>query len=76
MTVFNNLMIQKMLVIALVIGLSQSISISVSSAQERCMIVSSSSQEEFLKIDLRFERFDQQSLQEGYRIVLHNTETH
>jgi len=29
-----------------------------------------------LKIDLKFERFDQQSIQEGYRVVLHNTETH
>lgn len=40
------------------------------------MIVSSNNQEQMLKVDLKFERFDTQTIQEGYRVVLHNTETH
>ncbi len=40
------------------------------------MIVSSNNQEQFLKVDLKFERFAEQTVQEGYRVVLHNTETH
>lgn len=52
------------------------ITITVSSEQERCMIVSSNDHEQFLKIDLKFEAFPDQTPQEGYRIVLHNTETH
>ena len=40
------------------------------------MIVSSVDSEQFLKIDLKSGRFSDQTLQEGYRIVLHNTETH
>jgi predicted deacetylase len=40
------------------------------------MIVSSNNHEQFLKADLRFQRFSDQALEEGYRIVLHNTETH
>lgn len=52
------------------------ISITVSSVKERCMIVSSNNQEQFLKVDLKFERFAEQTVQEGYRVVLHNTETH
>ena len=40
------------------------------------MIVSSNDEEQFLKIGLKFERFSEQTLEEGYRVVLHNTETH
>ena len=56
--------------------LLQGISISVSSMKERCMIVSSNNHEQFLKADLSFQRFAEQAPEEGYRIVLHNTETH
>ena len=69
-------MILKFIVASLLYLTAESIGISASSRQERCMIVSSVDSEQFLKIDLKFVRFEDQSLQEGYRIVLHNTETH
>ena len=52
------------------------ISLTVSSVKERCMIVSSNSNEHLLKVDLKFQRFSNQAIEEGYRVVLHNTETH
>ena len=58
------------------LSIATSITIPVSSTQEKCMIVSSNNQEQMLKVDLKFERFDTQTIQEGYRVVLHNTETH
>lgn len=39
------------------------------------MIVFSSQEDEYLKIDLKFERFPMQAKEEGYRILLINTET-
>ena len=50
-------MILKLGVLALLQVVSLTIGISVSSQQERCMIVSSNDEEQFLKIDLKFERF-------------------
>jgi predicted deacetylase len=61
--------------LTVIIGL-QAISITVSSVKERCMIVSSNNAEQLLKVDLRFQRFSDQALEEGYRVVLHDTETH
>ena len=49
------------------------ISLTVSSVKERCMIVSSNSNEHLLKVDLKFQRFSNQAIEEGYRVVLHNT---
>lgn len=54
----------------------QAISITVSSMKERCMIVSSNNDEQLLKVDVKFQRFANQAIEEGYRVVLHNTETH
>ena len=69
-----------MMIIVWLLALAQvrvlSIGISVSSQQERCMIVSSNDEEQFLKIDLKFEKFSEQKVEEGYRVVLHNTEDH
>lgn len=40
------------------------------------MIVSTNNNEHYLKADLTFRRFADQTIEEGYRVVLHNTETH
>jgi predicted deacetylase len=69
----------RVLGVAVLLGLAvwvQAISLNISSMKERCMIVSSNNNEQLLKTDLRFTRFADQALEEGYRIVLHNTETH
>ncbi len=66
----------RVIVLLGLITLLQAISLSVSSMRERCMIVSSNNHEHFLKADLTFRRFADQTIEEGYRIVLHNTETH
>lgn len=39
------------------------ISITVSSVKERCMIVSSNSNEQLLKVDLKFQRFSNQAIE-------------
>lgn len=58
------------------ITLLQAISLTVSSMKERCMIVSTNNNEHYLKADLTFRRFADQTIEEGFRVVLHNTETH
>jgi hypothetical protein len=50
-----------------------SIAISVSSQKERCMIVSSNDKIQLLKVDLKFSQFEGQAIEEGYRVVLHDT---
>jgi hypothetical protein len=69
-------MLRQWVTVGLLLAAVRAVTITVNSQQERCMIVSSNDQQQFLKIDLRFERFPQQTIQEGYRLVLHNTETH
>ncbi len=71
----NSNILSLVLLLLLVAG-SQSISITVTSMKERCMIVSSNNEEQLLKVDLKFKKFVNQAPEEGYRIVLHNTETH
>lgn len=74
--ILNYQMIARWVIGAFLPAIALSISISVSSQKERCMIVSSNNQDHFLNLDLKFERFPEQALEEGYRVVLHNTETH
>jgi hypothetical protein len=56
-------MSKELAIILLLIATTMNIGIHVSSEQERCMIVSSNDEEQFLKIDLKFERFADQTLQ-------------
>jgi hypothetical protein len=39
------------------------------------MVVFSSSEEDYLKVDMKFSKFHEQTNTEGYRILLVNTET-
>lgn len=57
------------------LAVASCISITVSSEKERCMIVTSNNAEHFLKVDLKFDGFEAQTKEEGYRVVLLNTET-
>lgn len=52
-----------------------SISIPVNSQQDKCMVVYSTTAEDFLKIDITFPKFPGQSDSEYYLISLFNTET-
>ena len=70
-----NMSIRLSLLLAVAVTIN-AISLTVSSVKERCMIVSSNSNEHLLKVDLKFQRFSNQAIEEGYRVVLHNTETH
>ena len=67
-----NMSIRLSLLLGLAVALN-AISLTVSSLKERCMIVSSNNNEHLLKTDLKFQRFSNQALEEGYRVVLHNT---
>jgi len=58
-----------------IIVTAYAISIPVNSITERCMVVFSQAEEDYLKLDMKFERFNGQSKEEGYRITLLNTET-
>ena len=60
----------------LMLAFAHSISLAVSSQKERCMIVSSADETQLLKVDLKFAKFEGQAITEGYRVVLHDTETH
>ena len=40
------------------------------------MVLSTTTDEHLMKIDLEFRKFEGQAVEEGYRVVLHNTETH
>jgi predicted deacetylase len=66
-------MISRLLVLTALILQLQAVSMIVSSMKERCMIVSTHDSEQLLKVDLKFQKFADQLLEEGYRIVLHNT---
>lgn len=59
----------------LLFAAGQGITMSVNSQDDRCMVVFTSSEEDFLKVELKFTRFHEQSRQEGYRIKLRNSET-
>jgi hypothetical protein len=59
------------LLLLFAVGLS--ITMSVNSQDDRCMVVFSTSEDDFLKVELKFSRFHEQSRQEGYRIKLRNS---
>ena len=40
------------------------------------MVLFTTTDEHLLKVDLDFRKFEGQTIEEGYRVVLHNTETH
>ncbi len=64
-----------LLTFVLLLALSFAIEIAVNSADYRCMVVYSTSNEDHLKIDMKFPKITGQTKGEHYSIVLHNTET-
>ena len=66
-------MLKHSLVVVLLIASAHSISLTVNSERERCMVLSTTTDEHLMKIDLEFRKFEGQALEEGYRVVLHNT---
>lgn len=65
-----------LLAIAALLAVCLSISIPVTSQKDKCMVVYSRDTEDYLKIDVKFEKFTGQTDQEYYLVNLHNTETH
>ena len=52
------------------------ITIPVDSMRDRCMVVFATRPEDYLKIDIKFPKFQDQGDNDYYSIVLTNTETH
>lgn len=56
-------MIPRLLVLTVLIFQLQAVSMIVSSMKERCMIVSTHDSEQFLKVDLKFQKFPDQLIE-------------
>lgn len=63
------------LTLALLAITTHAISIPVNSQTDKCMMVYSSNSEDYLKIDLKFDKFNGQTETEYYRVLLIDTET-
>ena len=63
------------LTLAILLVTTHSISIPVNSQADKCMMVFSADTEDYLKIDLKFDKFTGQTETEYYRVLLIDTET-
>lgn len=68
-------MVKIFVLIAIIIALSTSIELTVNSFDYRCMVAYSSSNEDHLKIDMKFPPIKGHVKGDHYSIVLQNTET-
>lgn len=61
--IYNNINMEKVVLIAALFCIALSIEIPVNSREDKCMIVFSTSAEDYLKIDMKFDRFTAQTNQ-------------